>query len=324
MSVSVVMPAYNSACFIEEAIESILCQTYPDFELILINDGSMDKTLEVMETYAGQDSRIRLLSHENMGMGTSLNAAISTASGNWIVRMDADDVMLSHRIERQLQFLAERPDVAVASSLVIYIDEQGRQIGGSVSDLRTAEDFGSYLRSNELLGFHHPASIFRKDVFLKVGGYRPQFWPAEDIDLWNRIAEEGYVVLVQQEYLLKYRVHSRSVSISGAKTARTKVRWVKECMLRRRRGQPEPSLEEFLAIEAAQPLGIRLNRQRKETAKLLYKAAVHYYSEKKLCAGLGAAAGSFLLQPSYFARQAFHKLVHRWQEMPKPPQRHPQ
>ena len=135
--------------------------------------------------------------------------------------------------------------------------------------------------ANELIGFSHPAVAFRKSAVLAVGGYRKEFFPAEDIDLWNRLVEKGYKILVQPEYLLDYRMHGNSATISGARLTRTKVRWLKDCMLRRRAGKSELDLESFLLSQRSAPLLTRLNRERKDLAKIFYKAAVSHYAQRE-------------------------------------------
>src|SRR5580700_7500503 len=129
MKITVLMPAYNAARFLPAAIASVLEQTYDDFEFIIVDDGSTDETPLILRSFANQDSRIKIITHPNMGMGRSLNEAMQEAKGNWIARIDADDVMMPQRLERQIVFLQENPHLAVASSLVYYINEKGRTIG---------------------------------------------------------------------------------------------------------------------------------------------------------------------------------------------------
>jgi len=281
MPISVVMPAYNAVPFISEAIESVLAQTYRDFELIVVNDGSTDRTLNIVEKYAAQDERIKVYTHANMGTAPTLNRGIELASGEWVFLMHADDRMRRNRLERQLDFIARHPELAVVSSLVRHIDSKGRVIGKDNSRLTTPEAVEKVVSANELIGISHPAVAFRKSAVLAVGGYRQAFWPAEDTDLWNRLAEKGYKVLVQPEYLLDYRMHGNSASISRARLTRTKARWLKECMLYRRAGKAEPDWETFLASLRSAPLLTRLNRGRKDLAKAFYKAAVLHFAQKE-------------------------------------------
>jgi glycosyltransferase involved in cell wall biosynthesis len=307
--VSVVMPAYNAGPFIAQAIESVLAQTWPDFELIVVNDGSTDDTLRIAERYAAQDRRVRVYSHANRGIAPTLNRCLELAANEWVFRMDADDRMRPNRLERQLAFIREHPDLAVASSLVRHIDAGNRVIGKDNSRLFTYDAVQKLVAANELIGFNHPAAALRKSAVLAVGGYRQEFWPAEDIDLWNRLVEKGYKILVQPEYLLDYRMHGNSASISRARLTRTKVRWLKDCMVRRRAGEPERDLESFLRSRRSLPWLTRMNQERKDLAKIFYKAAVAHYAQKQYPAMAAKLLAALLLQPKLTLSQVISKAV---------------
>lgn len=310
MQISVVMPAYNASQFLAQAIDSVLAQTWRDFELLIINDGSTDNTLEISEAYAARDSRIRVYTHANMGIAPTLNRGISLAVNEWVFRMDADDLMRPNRMERQLSFIAEHPELAVASSLIRHIDSKNRVIGKAVSPLFTHEAVNKLVAANELIGFSHPAAALRKSAVLAVGGYRQEFWPAEDIDLWNRLVEKGYKILVQPEYLLDYRMHGNTISSAAASLNRTKVRWLKECMLRRRAGMPELDWESFLQKQRSTPLLTRFNWRRKDLAKTLYKAAVFHYAEREYAALFFKLIMALLLQPIIIFTQVRAKFTY--------------
>ncbi len=303
MKVSVLMPAFNAERYISEAIESVLSQTHANFELIIVDDGSTDDTLAVAESYAQKDRRVKVISQPNMGIANTLNQALDLASDEWIVCMHADDVMLPNRIERQVAFIKENADVAVAGTFVYYINDNGKVIGKYQSPYISRDRVEKLVQRNKLIGFTHPAVIMRKSVVKEVGGYRQEFWPAEDIDLWNRIVERGYTVLAQPEYLLKYRKHGSSAYVSKQRLSQLKVNWIKACVRRRRSGEPEPSWEEFLAIRQQEPWWSWLNQERKLLAKSLYNVAVLHFSGRKyhLCAPILLCAA--LLQPRYVLGQ---------------------
>ena len=314
LQISIVMPAYNAERFLAEAIESALAQTWSDFELIILDDGSQDRTREIAQSYALRDSRIRVESHENMGVSPTLNRGLALSANEWVAVMHADDVMMPNRLERQLAFLAAHPELDVASSWIRHIDSQGRMIARGESPLVTHEAVQALYQANKLIAFSHPAAILRKNAVLAVGGYRQAFWPAEDVDLWNRLVEKGYKILVQPEYLLNYRMHGNAASISGARLTRTKVRWLKDCMLHRRAGMPELDLESFLLSQRSAPLLTRLNRERKDLAKIFYKAAVMHYAQREYPALIIKLLPAMLLQPGYTIRQVLKKLVFRVDE----------
>lgn len=297
MPIPVVIPAYNAAWFISEAIESVLAQTHRDFELIVVNDGSTDNTLAIAEQYAAMDKRIKVYTHRNMGTALTLNRGIELTEGEWIFLMHADDRMRPNRLERQLDFIRKHPELSLISSLVRHIDGKGRVIGRDNSKLVTAEAVERAIAANGLIGISHPAVAFRKRAVLDAGGYRQAFWPAEDTDLWNRMVERGAKVLVQPEYLLDYRMHGNAASIAQASLTRAKARWLKECMLARRRGVEEPDWDSFLTSLHAALWPIRLNRARKDLAKTYYKAAVLHYAERKYVPLFCKLGMAILLQP---------------------------
>ena len=135
MFLSVLLPAYNAEKHLAEALSSVLTQTHRNFELLILNDGSTDRTLEIAEQFRARDSRIQVITHGNMGMGAALNQGLRFAAADWIVRLDADDVMLPNRLERQIAFIESYPRLAVAGSLVYYIADDGRVLGAATSPL---------------------------------------------------------------------------------------------------------------------------------------------------------------------------------------------
>jgi glycosyltransferase involved in cell wall biosynthesis len=297
--VSVLLPAYNAERFVASAVRSVLAQTHGDFELLAIDDGSTDRTLEILRMLAEEDSRVRVISHPNYGMGRSLNEALEEARHDWVARMDADDLMMPNRLERQLAFLAERPHVVVASSLVHYVDEDGNVIGKNTSAFTDPARVQEAVARNWVVGFHHPAVMMRKAVVRDIGGYRPEFWPADDADLWNRILERHAGVIVQPEHLMKYRIHGGSVCVSSAREATRKTDWVEACMVHRRAGAAEPSWAQFLEDQRCQPWWAKLNRGRRDFARTLYKAAVFHFSMRNYTRFASTLTCATVLEPFY-------------------------
>ncbi len=275
MRVTVLMPVYNAGAYLSSAIESVLNQTHRDFELILINDGSTDASESVMRGYAEQDSRVQVMSHANCGMGESLNRALQVAQTDWVVRMDGDDLMHPERLARQIEFIQQHPDLKVTACLAQYISETGKPLAQTTSDLTTIARFQWYLAQQEAIGLFHPGVAMHRESVLTVGGYRGAFWPADDIDLWNRVAEQGHLILVQPEVLMQYRLHAQSAITASFMKGRLKYEWVRTCMRARRAGQAEPTWDEFVSQWQARPLLTRLNWQRKTRAKELYRKAGH-------------------------------------------------
>ena len=295
--VSVVMPTYNAERYLAQAIDSVLAQTYRDFEFLIVNDGSSDGTLDIAEAYAQKDPRIRIISQENQGGAAARNNGMEVARGEWIAMMDADDLMLPNRLERQLAFLRENPDVAVASAFVYHIDAQNRVIGQNESDLTNREMLQRKLTLNAPFGFSHPAVILNKKTVQAVGGYRPQFEPAEDIDLWNRVAENGHTVLVQPEFLLKYRIHVNSVCALKMREQVETSRWMEESLRRRRRGEPEPTWEQYQDIRRQMGWRARFRENRSNWGKVLYKTAVNSFVEGRYHVMIPNLVAAYVMTP---------------------------
>jgi len=163
-TVSVILPVYNGGIFLADAISSILNQTYKDFELIVIDDGSTDRTAEVLDHFRKQDDRVRLISRPNRGLVASLNEGIDMARGRFIARMDADDISYPNRLERQLQLLQCDPDLDLVAARAILIDENN-QITGAFSFALQHQD----ICKRPWLGFHfaHPTWMGKTSWFQK-------------------------------------------------------------------------------------------------------------------------------------------------------------
>lgn len=207
--VSVVMPVYNGEKYLAEAVESILNQTFRDFEFIIIDDGSTDGTAQILEQYGRGDSRIRICHQENAGVVAACNRGIGLARGKYIARMDADDIALRHRFQAQVGFLESNPDVALVGSAISFIDAEGRG-HGQIMRYPTSD---SAIRRILYYGncFAHPSIMMRRQAVSAVGGYRECCSPAEDYDLWLRLAER-FKVANLAEPLLLYRIHHRQAT----------------------------------------------------------------------------------------------------------------
>lgn len=202
--VSVVMPVYNASSFIEESISSILQQTFSDFEFIIINDGSTDNSRNIISSYT--DSRIRIIDNEqNLGVIRSLNKGIELARGKYIARMDADDIALSNRFEKQVAFLESNPDYGLVGGYM-QLHPSGTVVRVPTSD---EELKATMLFHNP---FVHPAVMIRKSILIRHQlTYDESLFAAEDEGLWFRIAQYCKIANLP-EVLVKYRVHDQQVS----------------------------------------------------------------------------------------------------------------
>jgi glycosyltransferase involved in cell wall biosynthesis len=309
MFVSVVMPIYNGQDYLREAIGSVLAQTHHDFELVTINDGSTDDTPAILAEFAAADRRIRVVSQPNGGGARARNRALQEARADWIVNLDHDDIMLPNRIERQLAFIAAHPDVKVFSCRAWYISAEGRIFGKTRCEpITTAEAFERHLAANRPIGLNHPAVAMHRPTILEVGGYRPAFEGAEDLDLWNRVAERGHLVLQQDEVLMKYRIHGTSVMASRTRQSWQKGEWAIACMAARRAGRPEPTRDDYVAALRAQPWWRRLQRERQLLARVNYRVAGFDIANRRWAPAVRHLLIAGASSPSYVAVRLANQL----------------
>ena len=206
--ISVLMPVFNAERYLKSAIDSILNQTFQDFEFVIINDGSTDSSEEVILSY--NDSRINYYKNaENIGLIATLNKGMGLCNGRFVARMDADDISLPKRLQKQWDFLNKHPEIVMVGSDVEMIDVQNQRIKDvqfcPVHLLKTQLFFGNT--------FAHPSILIRKDI-LSEFSYNSDYIYAEDYFLWSQIAFK-YPVANLPEILIKYRVHQESVSLQN-------------------------------------------------------------------------------------------------------------
>jgi Glycosyl transferase family 2 len=207
--VSVVMSVFNGERFLPEAIESILGQTFRDFEFIIIDDGSMDGSAAILDSYREGDTRIRVYHEKHAGLVKSLNRGCGLALGKYLGRMDADDVASPDRLALQVDFMESHAKVGVVGGTVEWIDTTGKSLGIYPYPADDREIKAGLLYDCVLW---HPTVLLRKEVFARAGGYRDGVFGAEDYDLWLRIADHFQLANIQA-VVLKYRIHPYQVSM---------------------------------------------------------------------------------------------------------------
>jgi len=251
--VSVVMPVHNGGPYVEAAVTSILGQTFRDLEFIIIDDGSSDSTADVLRRYAAVDDRIRVYSQARAGLVASLNRGCRAAHAGYIARMDADDVALPERLERQVAFLDREPEVAVVGSAVLRIDDAGRPLTRNVCPTSHAEIVAAL---REYTCFTHPSVMMRTAAWAAVGGYRYAYGPAEDYDLWLRLSER-YQLANLPEALLQYRVYPGQLSVKQLDQQILSVVGARAAARQRRHtGEDRTPAEEIISAELLRAWGV--------------------------------------------------------------------
>ncbi len=212
--ISVVMPVYNGEPYLAEAVESVLNQSFTDFEFIIINDASSDQTAKILADYSRQDQRIKLFTNQfRLGIIQNLNKGLSLAQGEYIARQDADDISLPQRFEKQVQRLKEHPETVLVSCNLEIIDFEGKHLYELRRSCHPGLVAWYLLFQNRLAG--HSQVMFRKAVALKLDGYSEAKLHIEDYDLWSRLANIGSIDILP-EILLKYRSHENSISSTNS------------------------------------------------------------------------------------------------------------
>jgi glycosyltransferase involved in cell wall biosynthesis len=211
--ISVLMPVYNGEKYLGESIESILNQTFSNFELIIINDGSTDHTPQILQKYAAKDERIRLYNQSNSGVTASLNNALNYAKGEYFARMDHDDISYPNRFEVQIDFLNKNLDVGLVSTNCIHINSEGRKFNKAYyqDSLDSIQVKWELFWENPII---HPSVMGRIELIRSLGGYPIQYDHLEDYALWIQLAKSSKLFVLRQP-LIYLRKHDYNTSKVG-------------------------------------------------------------------------------------------------------------
>lgn len=243
-ALSVAMSVYNGAPHLGEAVESILGQTYGDFEFLVMNDGSTDASQDILEDYAKRDSRLRPVYRENKGLVASLNELIDMAQAPLLARMDADDVCLPERFEKQLAHLAQHPECGVLGTQMFDIDQNGTLIQTPGPDEDYSTTGAGTLHNIQHGGpiVSHPTVVMRTHLARQVGGYHAAFKHCEDFDLWARLASLTQIWSLPEK-LVKYRHWPHQVSTRFAYEQHVGAAISRLAYFEREAGRPDPTTE---------------------------------------------------------------------------------
>jgi len=211
--VSVIMSVFNGEKYLKESVESILCQTYEDFEFIIINDGSTDSSDEIIGRI--KDTRIKYIKHENYGVAKSINNAIPEVKGKYIARFDSDDISYPERLEKEVAFLEENKNCVIVGSNADIIDKDGVYLYTSKMPVKNSEIKETVAK---LAPFFQSSVMFHTGTFIECGGYFEKVRQyGEDFILWNKLAKYGDLYNIE-EPLIKYRLAPSATTNRNKKT----------------------------------------------------------------------------------------------------------
>jgi len=237
VKVSVTIPAYNAERYIAESIESVLAQDYPYFEVVIIDDGSTDRTPEIIKKYA-KDKRVRIYRQKNKGLGATRNRLIRLAQGKYLSPHDADDIMLAGKLKIQAQYLDKHPKTGLVYGKAGFIDENGKRIKSRDMKKIIGNFYGKDFKKGWDLLFStvpFPSIMVRKKLLFKVGGYVPTLKHSIDIDILLKLAEITKFHFMNR-YFFKYRRHKNNLS-RDKKTMDRETMMVKKKAIIRRYGK---------------------------------------------------------------------------------------
>ncbi len=271
--VSVIMAVYNGERYLAEAVESVLGQSHEDFEFVIVDDGSTDRTPKILDFYAARDGRVRVISQTNAGQPASLNRAHAEARNEWVAVLDADGACMPHRLETQLRALRREPSVRVLGASAFWTNEWGGTRGIRAFGPKSLKEFERLAAGRDPIVIVHPTAMMHRATILKLGGYAEDFGPAADVELWSRVSDEHPVISLS-EPLLYYRIHTSSMSVTRFFEQRLLARWIRARQHARRRGLSQPTLDEYRKRQES-PFTLRcLNYRRKDWGQYLITRSV--------------------------------------------------
>ncbi len=291
---SVVICCYNAGETVARTLESLRAQDFSDFEILAIDDGSNDETLAVLRDYHGREPRLRILQNlGNCGTAYSRQQGLEEARAELLMFVDADDIADPALVGRLYKTLTADPDLMGVGCYTTYFAEEGKDLGQQRVGPESRAEFEILHREAKLM-FMVPCTLFRKADALAVGGYRQAGMPnpkgiryedfSEDLDLWCRMSDlgaDGRYFVTLPESLLRYRKPLDSLSTRNLEHMQLKMRWIKDCLRRRRAGQPERTLANFIASRTVLQ---RFSDWRGDQAVGFYKRAGFAYARRNFLA----------------------------------------
>ncbi len=235
--ITVLVPAYNAEKYIHQAIDSVLGQSFTDFELLIINDGSTDGTEKIIRSY--NDERIRLINQSNQGIAAALNLGLLNANAELVARFDADDICMPDRLKQQYDFLNAHPGYIIVGCDADYIDRDGEYVFTCTMPAHTDEEIQELTSSK--CPFIHSAVLFRKEAVLQAGGYDANAFAFQDHLLWSKIIKQGKACNLDAK-LLSVRLNPESISIDE-KWRTKRFREIKSGAIQRGMITPEEGIE---------------------------------------------------------------------------------
>ena len=307
------MSVKNGEKYVAKAAESILNQTFKNFEFIIVNNDSNDHTPEILSTFERKDSRVKIIKNSNNEKPSEGRMrGIKETKYDWFALMDADDESHPDRFQQQIEFInkSEMDNLAILSTYGKYINKNSKIIANKFTGPTNLKDFKDiYYAKEDNFAIIDPSTIIKKSAFLKVGGYLNETF-AYDIDLYFKIAEEGYLIQTIKSPLYFYRVHPGSYSVTHAMKQREVTHFVNYNMRQRRNGNDEITKKQFYKDFWSKSL-YRIPRKVFDYAMTCYKIAGFSLIEKKILSFFVYFTIAFVISPRYVLTRIYQQFIKR-------------
>ena len=311
-ALSVIMSVKNGEKFLHKAIDSVLNQTFKNFEFVIINNDSSDSTQEILENFIKKDSRIKILKNfNNETLYQARIKAIKEAKYEWCALMDADDECHPQRFQKQVDFInnTEFENLAVISTYGKYINKNSTIVANFFSGPKDINQFKNIFSNNDSFAIIDPSSIIKKDIFFKIGGYLENNIAA-DLDFYYKIAEAGYLIQTIASPLYYYRIHGGSYGVKNT-MKQCKATHLLNYNMRLRRSGKEEITEQQFNINFWNKTSYRIPRKILDYSKTYYKISTHSLVEKKIFTFFLIIILAFLFSPRYVLKKIYQQLFKR-------------
>lgn len=276
-TIAIIIPCYNGEIFLAETIKSVLSQSYKNFDLYLLNNGSTDNSLSIMKKFKKIDNRIKIVNNKfKTSRAKSINALLKKISNKIVSIIDADDIMLKYKTKIQIDYLKKNPNVKFLSCLGTYIADGRKTYGKTINQIKSHKSCFELIKKGKNVGILTPGIIFYRSIFLKLGGFREKFWPCDDTDLWTRCAENKHIVFVIPKVLIKYRIHSNSITTSDFFLSRKKNDWVNDCLKRRLKKKNEITFDEYCKNTEKRNIFKKISNFSNDSCDFYFRSSIIY------------------------------------------------
>jgi glycosyltransferase involved in cell wall biosynthesis len=302
------MAARDAEATIADAVESIVGQTLREWELIVVDDGSRDRTGDVAAGLARKDDRIKTLRTSGLGPAAARNVGLEVAGGQYVAILDADDLAVANRLERQVGYLRDHPEVAAAGSAALHFVSKGTAAGRFPPGPTSESELRLWRNQGRLIAWCHSSVMWRAAAIRSLGGFDQQFAQAEDSELINRaVYNHGLLVLGLREALVWFRLSPAGLSTAGIREQRMAARYLElrnRCWLN---GNPPPSFDQYLT----EPFGRRQRMRwaRHDSAAQLYRDAGYKLAVGNRTAAAWRVAVAATLHPRYVLPKVWRQKI---------------